>query len=133
MVVDWAMRYGAPPIAERLKALQAEGCDALLVIPLYPQYCAASTTTVGDKAFEALQSMRWQPAVRVAAPYYDDPVYIDALARSSAAPSPGSIVEPEVDWSPPITAFREALFRQGRPLLLPLRENDRLLREAMGR
>jgi len=64
VVVDWAMRYGAPPIGARLRALQADGCDRVLVIPLYPQYCAASTATVGDKAFEALQSMRWQPARR---------------------------------------------------------------------
>ena len=96
VVVDWAMRYGAPPISARLKALQAEGCDRVLVIPLYPQYCAASTATVGDKAFEALQSMRWQPAVRLAAPYYDDPVYIDALARSVRASLASLDFEPEV-------------------------------------
>ena len=126
VVVDWAMRYGAPPIAERLKALQAEGCDRILVIPLYPQYCAASTATVGDKAFEALQAMRWQPAIRVAAPYYDDPVYIDALARSvRAAPrrarfragGPGRL----------LSRHSAGLFRQGRPLFLPLREDDAAL------
>ena len=85
IIVDWAMRYGKPSIGERLEALQAEGCGRILVIPLYPQYCAASTATVGDKAFEALKSMRWQPALRVAAPYYDDPVYIEALAASVKA------------------------------------------------
>src|SRR5271168_3747047 len=96
VVVDWAMRYGAPSIDERLKALQAEGCDRILVIPLYPQYCAASTATVGDKAFEALASMRWQPALRIAAPYYDDPVYIDALACSARASLADLDFEPEV-------------------------------------
>ena len=102
------MRYGAPPIAERLKALQAAGCDRILVIPLYPQYCAASTATVADKAFEALQSMRWQPAVRIAAPYYDDPVYIGALARSLRASLAVSTSNPK-SCSPPSTAFRRPI------------------------
>ncbi len=66
--VDWAMRYGQPAIAARLAALQAKGCDRILLVPLYPQYCAATTATVADKAFEALQAMRWQPTLRVAAP-----------------------------------------------------------------
>jgi ferrochelatase len=80
--VDWAMRYGSPTIAGRIAALQAKGCDRLLVVPLYPQYCAATSATVADKAFDALKSMRWQPTLRIAAPYYDDPVYIEAVARS---------------------------------------------------
>src|ERR1700758_1505088 len=96
VVVDWAVRYGLPGIGERIKALQTQGCDRILVIPLYPQYCAASTATVGDKAFEALQAMRWQPAIRVAPPYYDDPVYIDALARSVDAGLAGLDFEPEI-------------------------------------
>ncbi len=96
IAVDWAMRYGAPPIGERIRALQADGCDRILVFPLYPQYCAASTATVGDKTFEVLRAMRWQPALRIAAPYYDDPVYIDALARSARAGLAGLDFEPEV-------------------------------------
>ena len=115
VVVDWAMRYGAPPIAERLKALQAEGCDRILVIPLYPQYCAASTATVGDKAFEALQAMRWQPAIRVAAPYYDDPVYIDALARSVRGALAG-LDSSRRSWSPLITAFRRPISTRATPI-----------------
>ena len=62
------MRYGKPPIAERLRALKARGCDRILVVPLYPQYCAASTATVADKVFDTLKTMRWQPAMRIAAP-----------------------------------------------------------------
>jgi protoporphyrin/coproporphyrin ferrochelatase len=72
--VDWAMRYGQPAIAGRIAALQAKGCDRLLIAPLYPQYCAATSATVCDKAFDALKTMRWQPTLRVAAPYFDDPV-----------------------------------------------------------
>jgi ferrochelatase len=62
--------------------MQKAGCDRILVVPLYPQYAAATTATVADKAFDALAAMRWQPALRVAPAYYDQPVYIEALATS---------------------------------------------------
>ena len=64
VVVDWAMRYGNPSIASKLEAMTAQGCQRILVMALYPQYCAATTATVYDKAFAALKTMRWQPAVR---------------------------------------------------------------------
>ena len=131
VVVDWAMRYGAPPIGERLKALQAEGCDRILVIPLYPQYCAASTATVGDKAFEALQSMRWQPALRVAAPYYDDPVYVGALARSVRAGLASLDFEPEVVLAS-YHGIPQAYSDQGDPYYHHCAETTRLLRETLG-
>jgi ferrochelatase len=131
VVVDWAMRYGAPPIADRLNALQAEGCDRILVIPLYPQYCAASTATVGDKTFEALQSMRWQPAVRVAAPYYDDPVYIDALARSVRASLADLDFEPEILVAS-YHGIPQAYFDKGDPYFCHCAKTTRLLREATG-
>jgi ferrochelatase len=82
ILVDWAMRYGNPSIAARLAAMQQAGCDRILVVPLYPQYAAATSATVCDKAFEALERMRWQPALRVAPAYFDQPVYIDAVATS---------------------------------------------------
>ena len=82
LLVDWAMRYGNPSIAVRLAAMQQAGCDRILVVPLYPQYAAATSATVCDKAFEALERMRWQPALRVAPAYFDQPVYIDAIATS---------------------------------------------------
>ena len=69
-----------PPIQERLSALTEAGCDRILLAPLYPQYCAATTATVVDKAGHALRTMRWQPALRTLPPYHDDPAYIDALA-----------------------------------------------------
>ena len=82
ILVDWAMRYGNPSIAARLQAMQAAGCDRILIVPLYPQYAAATSATVCDKAFEALAAMRWQPALRVAPAWFDEPVYIEALATS---------------------------------------------------
>ncbi len=82
VVVDWAMRYGNPSIASRIEALTAQGCDRLLVVPLYPQYSAATSATVCDEVFRVLGKMRAQPTLRVTPPYYDDPDYIEALARS---------------------------------------------------
>jgi len=82
VVVDWAMRYGNPSIASRIDALRAEGCNRLLVAPLYPQYSAATSATVCDEVFRVLGQMRAQPTLRVTPPYYDDPDYIEALAVS---------------------------------------------------
>jgi ferrochelatase len=82
VVVDWAMRYGNPSIRAGIDALTAQGCDRLLVVPLYPQYSAATSATVCDEVFRVLSKMRAQPTVRVTPPYYDDPDYIEALAVS---------------------------------------------------
>jgi ferrochelatase len=82
IIVDWGMRYGQPAIGERIAALKEQGCDRILLAPLYPQYSATTTATALDKAYEALQAMRWQPAIRTLPPYHDHPAYIDALARS---------------------------------------------------
>ena len=80
--VDWAMRYGNPSIRAGIEALTARGCDRLLVVPLYPQYSAATSATVCDEVFRVLAGMRAQPTLRVTPPYYDDPDYIEALAVS---------------------------------------------------
>src|SRR5205085_2673824 len=82
VVVDWAMRYGNPSIRSRIDALTAAGCGRLLVVPLYPQYSAATSATVCDEVFRVLADMRAQPILRVSPPYYDDPDYIEALAVS---------------------------------------------------
>ena len=76
------MRYGNPSIKSRIDALMAQGCDRILVMPLYPQYSASTSATVVDKVAAALKDMRAQPTVRFTPPYYDDPGYIDALAVS---------------------------------------------------
>jgi len=85
VVVDWSMRYGNPSIRSRLEALTAQGCERLLVVPLYPQYSAATTATVCDEVFRVLAGMRAQPSLRVTPPYYDHPEYIEALAVSIKA------------------------------------------------
>jgi ferrochelatase len=96
VVVDWAMRYGNPSIRSRIDALTAQGCDRLLVVPLYPQYSAATSATVCDEVFRVLSEMRVQPTLRVSPPYYDDPNYIEALAVSIDAHLKGLPFEPEV-------------------------------------
>lgn len=81
-VVDWAMRYASPPIEQRIRALIAQGCERILVIPLYPQYSSATTATVCDEVFRVLTRIRNQPSLRVAPPYYADPVYVEAIATA---------------------------------------------------
>jgi len=95
VVVDWAMRYGNPSIRSRIAALDAQGCSRLLVVPLYPQYSAATSATVCDEVFRVLAGMRAQPILRVTPPYYDDPDYIEALAASVNAHLAGLPFQPE--------------------------------------
>ena len=118
-MVDWAMRYGNPSIASRLDALQRAGCDRILIVPLYPQYCAATSATVADKAFDALKTMRWQPAVRIAPPWHDDPVYIEAVARLARSGAREAAVQARDDPRV-VSRHAEGLSPQGRPLLLPV-------------
>ena len=125
------MRYGQPPIAERLNALQAKGCDRILVVPLYPQYCAASTATVVDKVLDTLKRMRWQPALRIAAPWHDDPVYIDALARSTRAGLENLDFEPETVLAS-YHGIPQAYFDKGDPYYCHCAKTTRLLRQALG-
>ena len=96
VVVDWAMRYGNPSIASRIEALAAQGCGRLLIVPLYPQYSAATSATVCDEVFRVLAGMRVQPILRVTPPYYDDPDYIEALAVSINAHLASLPFQPEI-------------------------------------
>src|ERR1700760_3036604 len=96
VVVDWAMRYGNPSIRSRIDALTAQGCGRLLVVPLYPQYSAATSATVCDAVFDVLREMRAQPILRVTPPYYDDPAYIEALAVSIETHLSSLSFQPEV-------------------------------------
>ena len=77
--IHYAMRYGNPGIAQAIGNMAREGCTRILAAPLYPQYCAATTATANDAVFAALAAMRWQPALRTLPPYFDDPLYIEAL------------------------------------------------------
>ncbi len=131
IVVDWAMRYGTPSIGERLTALQARGCDRVLIAPLYPQYSATTTATACDKAFEALARMRWQPSLRVAPPWHDDRAYIKALANSVRDGIAGLDFEPEVL----VASFHgvpKSYLIKGDPYYCHCVKTARLLRDELG-
>jgi ferrochelatase len=131
ITVDWAMRYGNPSMASRLNALQQGGCDRILVVPLYPQYAAATTATVADKAFDALKAMRWQPAVRIAPPWHDDPIYIEAVASSLEAELKQLSFKPEVILASFHGVPKEYLLK-GDPYHCHCHTTSRLLRDKMG-
>ena len=128
--VDWAMRYGNPSIADRLKAAMAAGCDRLLVAPLYPQYSAATTASVMDKLGSALRGLRWQPALRTLPPYFDDAAYIDALEADIAGQIGGLGFEPEVLLLS-YHGMPERTLRLGDPYHCHCRKTSRLLGERL--
>lgn len=130
--VRYAMRYGQPAIAKQLAAMKADGCERILIAPLYPQYSGATTATVQDEAFRALAEMRWQPSLRTLPPYHDDPLYINALKSSLEA----SLAK--LDFTPDVilTSFHgmpERTLTLGDPYHCQCRKTARLLSEAMGR
>ncbi len=131
IVVDWAMRYANPTTDSRIRALQKRGCDRILLVPLYPQYAAATTATACDHAFRTLMDMRWQPAVRTAASYHDDPVYIEALAASMRRSLAALDFEPQVL----IATFHgmpQAYLDAGDPYHCQCQKTSRLLRDSLG-
>lgn len=131
VVVDFAMRYGNPSTQERLKAMQAAGCQKILLVPLYPQYSATSTGTANDKAFDILKTMRWQPAVRTAPAYFDDPGYIEALAKSIEAGVKALDFEPDLV----ITSYHgmpKTYLERGDPYHCQCQKTTRLVREYLG-
>ena len=131
VIVAWAMRYGEPTMAERIAALKDAGCERLLVFPLYPQYSATTTATVNDKAFEVLQDMRWQPALRTVPPYYDEPAYIDALAESIESHLATLDFEPEKVIAS-YHGIPVSYFRKGDPYHCHCQKTSRLLAERLG-
>ena len=94
ILVDFAMRYGNPSIKSKIKKLHDDGCENLVILPLYPQYAAATTATVCDEVYRTLMSMRWQPSLKIIPHYESDPLYIDALLNSI-----NSKIE-NINWKP---------------------------------
>jgi protoporphyrin/coproporphyrin ferrochelatase len=132
VIVDYAMRYGRPAIAERLDALKRRGCERILLAPLYPQYCAATTATANDAAFRRLAEMRWQPAVRTLPPYHDDPRYIGALKASLEESLAGLDFEPQAILAS-FHGMPERTLKLGDPYHCHCQKTARLLSEAVGR
>lgn len=128
--VDYAMRYGNPSIESRLTAMMADGCDRILIAPMYPQYCAATTATVFDEIARVLKAMRWQPALRFVPPYHDDQNYIGALADDLTRQVRGLAFRPEVM----LLSFHgmpQQTLEKGDPYYCHCSKTARLLREAL--
>jgi len=131
VLVSHAMRYGRPEIGAAIRALMDQGCDRILLAPLYPQYSAATTATVVDKAADKLRTMRWQPTLRTLPPYYDDAVYIDALAADLRAQMVQLAFQPEVL----LLSFHgmpQRTLELGDPYHCHCRKTARLLEDALG-
>jgi protoporphyrin/coproporphyrin ferrochelatase len=132
VIVDYAMRYGRPAIADRLDALKGQGCERILLAPLYPQYCAATTATANDTAFRRLATMRWQPALRTLPPYPDDPLYIDALKASLQE----SLAKLDFEPRAILASFHgmpQRTLELGDPYHCHCQKTARLLSDAVGR
>jgi protoporphyrin/coproporphyrin ferrochelatase len=129
--VDWAMRYGNPSIESVVNAMVAEGCDRIVMFPLYPQYSATTTATVNDSFFDALKKLRWQPAVRTVPPYHDRPEYIDALAVSIEKHLATLPFEPEKVIAS-YHGIPKSYFMRGDPYHCHCMKTTRLLRERLG-
>jgi ferrochelatase len=131
VVVDWAMRYGQPSIEARLQAMKEQGCERISVMALYPQYSATTSASVYDEVFRILLKMRWQPALRTAAPWHDEAGYIDALAKSVTDHLA------TLDWQPDVIVasfhgLPQAYFDKGDPYHCHCAKTARLLREKLG-
>lgn len=131
VLVDYAMRYGAPSIEDKIQTLKDAGCERISIMALYPQYSATTSASVYDDVFRSLLKLRWQPAVRTAEPWHDHPAYIEALAQS---------VNQHIatlDWKPEviIASFHglpRAYFDKGDPYHCHCAKTARLLREKLG-
>lgn len=131
VMVEYAMRYGNPSTKSVLEKMQAAGCQKILLVPLYPQYSATTTATANDKAFDALKEMRWQPAVRTAPAYFEDPKYIETLANSIRDGVAKLDFEPDVV----ITSYHGMpvdYLKKGDPYHCQCYKTTRLVREYLG-
>ena len=131
IMVDWGMRYGNPSLDSRIVALAKAGCERILLVPLYPQYAAATSATVCDAAFATLERLRDQPVLRVVPPYYDDKVYIDALAASIEAELARLPFRPDLLLAS-FHGIPKSYVEEGDPYPAHCAETVRLLRARLG-
>jgi protoporphyrin/coproporphyrin ferrochelatase len=131
VMVDFAMRYGNPSTASKVRELVEAGCEKILFFPLYPHYAGATSATANDAFFAALTRERRQPAARVVAEYFDHPLYIEALAGSVARVYAGLDHRPDVL----VTSYHgmpKRYLMQGDPYHCQCLKTSRLLRERLG-
>ena len=128
VITDFAMRYGSPSIRSKIKKLQNNGCERIIVIPLYPQYAAATTATVCDEVFRSLIDMRWQPSLQIIPHYESEPLYIIALEKSLNKKIS------EINWKPDLIVasyhgIPKKYFDKGDPYHCYCQKTSRLLSE----
>ena len=126
--VDYAMRYGNPSINSKVKKLHEEGCENLVILPMYPQYAAATTATVCDEVYRSLMKMRWQPSLQIIPHYESDPLYIKALVSSINKKIS------EINWKPDLIVasyhgIPKKYFDKGDPYQCYCQKTSRLISE----
>ena len=127
-IVDFAMRYGNPSIKSRLNNLKKQGCENLIILPLYPQYAAATTATVCDEVYRSLMKMRWQPSLQIIPHYESEPLYINALINSIEKKIN------EINWKPDLIVssyhgIPKSYFEKGDPYHCYCHKTTRLMKE----
>ena len=129
LIIDYAMRYGSPSIKQKMHKLHEQGCEKLIVIPLYPQYAAATTATVCDEVYRTLMKMRWQPSLQIVPHYESEPLYITALVNSIEKKIS------EIKWTPDLIVasyhgIPKKYFDKGDPYQCYCQKTSRLLKES---
>ena len=132
VIVDFAMRYGNPSIKSKMNKLKDEGCENIIILPLYPQYAAATTATVCDEVYRSLMSMRWQPSLQIIPHYDSHSLYIDALVKSLEKKMN------ELDWKPDLIissyhGIPKSYFDKGDPYHCYCHKTTRLMREKFSK
>ncbi len=129
VIVDFAMRYGNPSIKSRLNKLKEMGCEHIIILPLYPQYAAATTATVCDEVYRSLMNMRWQPSLQIIPHYESEPKYIEALVDSIRKKIK------EINWKPDLIissyhGIPKSYFDKGDPYQCYCQKTTRLMNES---
>ena len=132
IIVDYAMRYGNPSINSRIRVLHEKGCENLIVLPLYPQYAAATTATVCDEVYRTLMKMRWQPNLKIVPHYESEPLYIIALKNSLENKISN------IDWKPDLIVasyhgIPKKYFEKGDPYHCYCHKTTRLISESFNK
>ena len=130
VIIDFAMRYGNPSIKSKLELLQKEGCEKIIIFPLYPQYAAATTATVCDEVYRNLIKMRWQPSLQTIPHYESEPLFIDALVKSIKKKVS------EIKWKPDLIlasyhGIPKKYFTKGDPYHCYCQKTTRLIKENL--
>ena len=128
IIVDFAMRYGNPSIKLKLNILKEKGCENIVILPLYPQYAAATTATVCDEVYRSLMKMRWQPSLQIIPHYESEPLYIEALINSIKKKIN------EIKWKPDLIissyhGIPKSYFNKGDPYQCYCQKTTRLMNE----